>query len=229
MKKTFIALTLTTSMGISLAQASDEWAVGTSASTLGLGLEITKPINNQFNMRFGINKYADTLSREIDQVKYDANISLQTVAFNTDWHPFSGGFTNGLRLTGGFMINNNEISGTAKPADNQPFTIGGTDYSHLANVTVNSKIGFKKIAPYLGFGYDKVSKHHRGLSLTADLGVLFQGKPKVDTPTVSGAAWSDEDQALLNDNLNNEVLKIEDDLEDFKIWPVLAIGLNYQF
>jgi len=225
MKKAFITLALTTSMGVSLAQASDEWAVGTSASTLGLGLEITKPINNQFNMRFGINKYADTLSREIDQVNYDANISLQTVAFNTDWHPFTGGFTNGLRLTGGFMINNNEITGTAAPADNLTFTIGDTDYSYLADVNVNSKIGFKKIAPYLGFGYDKVSKHNRGLSLTADFGVLFQGTPEIDTPTVSGA----DSNLIQQADLDREVLKIEEDLEDFKIWPVISIGLNYQF
>jgi len=225
MKKAFIALALTTSLGLSSAQASDEWAVGTSASTLGLGLEITKPINNQFNMRFGINKYADTLSREIDQVKYEANLSLQTVAVNTDWHPFTGGFTRGLRLTGGLMINNNEISGTATPAEN--FTIGGQDYSKLVgtDITVNTRIGFKKIAPYLGFGYDKVSKHHRGLSLTADFGILFQGRPEIDTPTVSNDINGLVNQA----DLDKEVSIFEEDLEDFKIWPVLAIGLNYQF
>ncbi len=224
MKKVIIALVLTTSLGLSQAQASDEWAVGTSASTLGLGLEVTKPINHQFNMRFGVNKYADTLSREIDQVKYDANVSLQTVAFNADWHPFDGGFTNGLRLTGGFMINNNKITGIATPADSLTFTIGDTDYSTY-DLAVTSKIGFKKIAPYLGFGYDKVSKHHHGLSLTADFGILFQGSPEIDTPTVSGVDAGLVKQA----DLDREVSKIEQDLNDFKIWPVVAIGLTYQF
>jgi hypothetical protein len=226
MNKAIIALTLATSVGLSQAQASDEWAVGTSASTLGLGLEITKPINNQFNMRFGVNKYADTLSSEVNQVQYDATVSLQTIAFNTDWHPFTGGFTHGLRLTGGLMINNNEISGTAIPG--KEVIIGGHDYtSELAgkDVSVNSKIGFKKIAPYLGFGYDKVSKYHRGLSLTADFGVLFQGSPKVDTPTVSGS-----DAGLIQQaDLNREVSIIEEDLADYKIWPVIGIGLTYQF
>jgi len=228
MKKLSIALTLVTTLGLSHTQASDEWAVGSSASTLGLGLEITKPLNNQFNFRFGVNKYADTLSRDINQINYEAEIHLQTVAFNTDWHPFTGGFTHGLRLTGGFMINNNEISGTATPGDNLKFSIGGKDYTDKlknADVAVNSKIGFKKFAPYFGFGYDKVSKHHRGLSLMADFGLLFQGSPKVDTPTVSGS----DSQLIEQVDLDNEVAKIENDLGDFKVWPVLAIGLNYQF
>ena len=90
---------------------------------------------------------------------------------------------------------------------------------------MNSRIGFKQIAPYLGFGFDKVSKHHRGLSLTADFGVLFQGRPEIDTPTVTGADAEQVQQA----DLDNEVLKLEEDLEDFKVWPVVAIGLNYQF
>jgi hypothetical protein len=102
------------------------------------------------------------------------------------------------------------------------------DYSEtLANtdVAVNSKIGFKKFAPYFGFGYDKVSKYNKGLSLTADFGVLFQGSPKVDTPTVTGTKKELVNQA----DLDRETLKIEEDLEDFDIWPVVAIGLNYQF
>ncbi len=228
MNKAIIALTLATSMGLSQAQASDEWAVGTSASTLGLGLEITKPINNQFNMRFGVNKYADTLSSEVNKVQYDATVSLQTVAFNTDWHPFTGGITHGLRLTGGLMINNNEISGTARPKPGDSVIIGGRDYTRELigkDVTVSSKVGFKKIAPYLGFGYDKVSKYHRGLSLTADFGVLFQGSPKVDTPTVTG----NDAELIQQADLTKEVSIIEEDLADYKIWPVIGIGLNYQF
>ena len=151
--------------GAGNTQASDlRLALGARAGTLGAGLEAFAPVSRKFNVRIGFNQFDYSYNQVIDQIDYTGSIKLDNVTFNADWHPFNGVF----RLTAGAVINNNEISGSATPAENIQFTIGDNDYSSK-NIKANALITFNEVAPYLGFGFDKVSKYRRGgLGISAE-------------------------------------------------------------
>ncbi len=219
MNKRIPLLTLALTLLAAGGAAAGPLAVSAKGSTLGFGMELTRPLAPAVNLRAGFNKFSYTLTQTIDQVDYAATLDLQSFHLLGDWHPFHGG----LRLTGGVLINNNELTGTATPAANVNFTIGNTDYSSK-DVTAHARIRFQKLSPYLGLGYDRVSRRHSGLGFTADLGVVFQGSPQVDFSVQGPDALS-----VLTSDIQAEVDQIEQDIADYKYYPVVGVGLVYQF
>lgn len=201
-------------------------AVGTKASTLGAGIEVYAPVSRKFNARIGMNKLGYTFDQEIDGIQYDGDIDLNSLSLNADWHPFGGVF----RLTGGLVLNNNELSGTASPdlAESVNIEIGGTNYSS-DDIKASAKIGFEKIAPYFGIGFDRVSKTKGGFGFSAEVGVLLQGSPEVGFTADFINTPSDALNAQLNSDIETEIGQIEDEMSDFDIFPVASLGLTYQF
>ena len=60
---------------------------------------------------------------------------------------------------------------------------------------------------------------------TCDLGVIFQGSPSADFST-NGTLAND---ANFLANLAEEEKNLEDELENFQYYPVIAIGISYRF
>ena len=61
--------------------------------------------------------------------------------------------------------------------------------------------------------------------MTFDLGVVFQGPPRVSL-TATGTASSN--QTFQND-LRMEQTSLQEDLNVFKHYPVVALGISYKF
>ncbi|HHJ18616.1 MAG TPA: hypothetical protein ENJ84_02100 [Gammaproteobacteria bacterium] len=227
MKKMILGFAVSTTLSLSAAaQASDfDIALATKASSLGAGFELLVPVSQKFNIRAGLNKFDYSLTQVIDEIEYTGDLALNSFSLNSDWHPFSGGF----RLSGGLVLNKNEVRGTATPDADITFTIGDTDYSSK-DIQANATIDFNDVAPYLGLGYDRVSRNKKGLGFTAELGVLFQGSPQIDL-TVSGSDTVNGiiDQTTLQSDIDKELVSIEDDVSAYNIYPVVALGLTYQF
>lgn len=59
-----------------------------------------------------------------------------------------------------------------------------------------------------------------GWSFFADLGVLFQGEPEVSYRATGAVAQVD---------IEREKRQIEDDLDEYKLFPVLSVGVAYRF
>lgn len=231
MKKKVVLIALAGILSTTTTQAGNlRLALGAKAGTLGAGLEAFAPISQRFNARISLNQFDYSYNQVIDDIDYTGNLNLSSVTLNGDWHPFNGVF----RLTAGAVINNNEITGTATPSQNVQFTIGDNDYSSK-NIRANAQITFNKLSPYLGFGFDKVSKFRRGgLGISAEFGVVFQGTPQSNLEVVDlNKGLPDEIKGPLLDQLNADIQKEVDamssDLEAFNIWPVASLGLTYQF
>lgn len=226
MKKTILGLTICTVIYLPSVQASGlDVAVATKAGSLGAGLELLVPVSQKFKIRAGLNKFDYALTQVIDEIEYSGDLALSSFALNSDWHPFSGGF----RLSGGLVVNNNEIRGTATPDADIDFTIGDSNYSSK-DIQADATINFNDVAPFIGLGYDRVARNKKGLGFTAELGLLFQGSPKIDlrvtgTDVVNGII----DQTTLQDDIDKEMVLIKDDVSSYKLFPVIALGLTYQF
>lgn len=230
LKKAILPITIASLFSISTAHAELNLAIGTKASTLGAGFEVFAPLSPKVNARIGINQFGYSLEETIDGIAYTGDLNLQTISVNGDWHPFNGIF----RMSLGAVINNNEIIGSATTAEAIEFAIGDNDYSSQ-NIKANATINFENVAPYLGFGFDKVSNTRKGgLGLSAEFGVMFQGSPQVGFEVVdlnegTPQAITDLLQTQLDGDIQKEVDAIAKDLESFNVWPVASIGLTYQF
>jgi hypothetical protein len=80
--------------------------------------------------------------------------------------------------------------------------------------------------PYFGIGWGNAVAKGSALSLSVDVGVIFQGAPNV-TLTTEGTDASIQSQ--VDAQLAIEKAELEQDLDDFKLYPVVNIGATYRF
>ena len=189
-------------------------AVTAKLGTLGLGVEGTFGLTEQFNARLGLNKFDFDRTETIDDIEYDLDLEWQTVSLLADWHPFGNSF----RFTAGIMSNGNELSGSSTATS---LTIGDTTYP---GVGLEAKLDFDSTAPYLGVGWGNALSANKGWGFNVDVGVLFQGSGDVAlTPTGAGAGLVDPV------DIAAEEQKFEDDIKDYKYYPVFSFGVSYKF
>ena len=191
--------------------------------TLGLGAELNMSISDSVSARFGINAgtYYSANSRVSNN--YDSNIQLQTASALADWYPFQSSF----RTSGGIFYNNNNAVLKAIPSGGI-YTINGVQYPATGISSLQGTMSFNSVAPYIGIGWGNPVEANKGWGLTTDIGVLFQGNPRIDmsatcTLTAPGGC------AAFNADLEAERAKLESDLSNFIWWPVASIGITYQW
>ena len=205
-------------MGSGTAVAGD-FGLGVKAGTLGLGVEgVWKPLP-LIDIRAGANAYdyEDTGSQA--GVNYDATLNLETFYATANFKfPVSP-----LRVTAGVFSNGNEVNLTS--LNTTSFDIGGTTYTAADVGTLTSTTSFAGTSPYFGIGYDFSLFGKVGMNL--DLGVLWQGEPEVSI-TSDGLLATVNDQAFLN-SLEAERQELQDEMKDFKAWPVVSLGFVYNF
>ena len=190
--------------------------------TLGYGAELNFGLSDSIGARVGLNAYTYKYNANASTVNYDFKLQLQTVSALADWYPFSGSF----RTSAGLLYNNNKVSLNASPTGD--LIIDGFTYTPGQVGSLQGEMTFNKVAPYLGIGWGNPVAKDKGWGLVTDVGVLFQGKPKTSLTatcgTLTGTPCTD-----LQTRTAAENAKLENDLSDFKFWPVVSIGISYQW
>jgi hypothetical protein len=105
-----------------------------------------------------------------------------------------------FRLTGGLYSNGNEFN--ASSGDNGAIIIIGGDPYPAVDFTVLGKVG-----------------------MNLDFGVLWQGSPQVSMAT-DGLLAGDP---VFEASLDAERAELENDLGDYKAWPVVSLGFVFNF
>ena len=195
-------------------------AVGAKVGLLGFGIDVTKSFTPMINGRVVFNKFYFDASGTESDIDYDADLNMQSAGVMVDWHPFSGGF----RTSIGVLLNNNELDMTAKSAVS--YDIAGTTYTPAEIGTFGGIVDFDKMAPYAGIGWGNAVEKGQHLTFSFDVGVLMQGSPNVEF-TASGGTLSSDPTLLAN--LEAEEDELESSLDDFDVYPVISLGLAFQF
>lgn len=195
--------------------AADGFALGAKAGTLGLGVEGTTALSQNINLRVGINNYSYSFDETASNIRYNADVDLQSGGLIFDWHPFAGTF----RLSAGWLYNKNAAHLTTTPTSN--VTIGNNTYTPAQVGTLSGDLKFKKNAPYLGLGWGNAVAKGGPFGVTFEIGALFQGNPAVTLRSSNGAV----SQA----DLQREAQDAEADLDSFKVYPVVSLGFSYRF
>lgn len=199
-------------------------ALGVKAGTTGVGGELTFGINKWFNVRGGYNWFTTDANLKVDDVKYKADIELDTISLLLDVHPFGGVF----RITGGaYWHQDGEAELKATP--HKAWTkIGDHHYEPATIGTISGRATVDDdMVPYLGLGWGNSVDEENVLTLSLDLGVMFQSYT-VSPLRATGSGMTASDGRFRAD-LVKERKSIQDDLDDWKIYPVVALSLAYHF
>jgi hypothetical protein len=198
-------------------------SLGLRVGTLGGGIELAHAFTDTLGFRIGANGLNYDTTRTYESVDYDAKLKLATGQLLFDWFPFSNNF----RVSAGARYNGNKLTMDGKPGPGGTYTINGTPYSTSEIGALNGKVDFKSAAPYVGLGYGRPIG--KGLSLTADLGVLFQGSPRSTLTATCGPAAPASTCAQIQSDVAAEQAKLNDDISKYQYYPVVSIGLAYVF
>jgi hypothetical protein len=197
-----------------------DYAFVIKAGTLGLSLEGIARLNPKVNARLGVNAFEYDYSGTESDIKYDFDLELFSVSALFDWHPFGNSF----RTTIGLLFNQNSLDMKAKPAGS--FEIGDSTYTAAQVGTLSGELEVEEASPYVGIGWGNALGREQKWTVYLDLGVVYQGSPKVNLASTGGSLSSDP---TFQANLVREEQNLEDDLEEFKFYPVIAFGIAYKF
>jgi hypothetical protein len=187
--------------------------------TTGLGADLTVPlISNWLNLRGGYNIGELRPSVTEAGIKYKADVNLESVPILLDLHPFHGGF----RITGGVYFNKNDMD-LSSFVDASEVGLG----AGVGTANLNANVSWSKdFAPYLGIGWGNAADDNTldlpiAVGFSLDIGAFYQGSPDV-VLTESTGSVSAADLAI-------EAAQIEEDLSDFKFFPVITVGIHVRF
>ena len=189
-------------------------------STIGYGLSAGFGVTPLFGVR--VAAHTGSYSRDLhkESIEYNGKLKLNNYGGLVDLYPFGSGF----RLSAGVFGNSNKIDLASKPG--QTITVNGVAYHSAAIGDVTGDVKFNKTSPYGGIGWG-TKPSGRGFGLTFDLGVLYQGSPKVSVqPHPTNPALV---PASFYTNLETERAKTENDIKNYKYYPVVGIGLSFGF
>ena len=209
------------------AQSTDDdviwpgFGVGLKVGTLGLGADLSLPIvSERLNLRVSQSYLDFSYDGTADDIDYEFTLEFNHLMVLADWHPFGNNF----RLSAGPVWSRDstvKLRGT--PTDD--VTIGDHDYPPEAVGTLDGELLFESVAPYVGIGFgNSIGPYDQSWSFVFDLGVILQ---TFDTTLSANgsAASSPEFQA----DLKKEQDDLQEDLDQFKIYPVLQFGVAYHF
>ncbi len=192
--------------------------VDVHVSTLGYGADLAFQMTDTVDVRVGLNQFKKNIDKTSGNLNYTGDLKLSSFGLLADWHLFNGV----THLTAGLMGNGNKLSMTATAAANTNYTINGATYnSGPTGGALTTAVDFNKTAPYLGFGWSGRPKNS-GFSFNSDFGIMFQGSPKA---TVTATGWSGAASTLTSD----AQAQLNEDLKNYKYYPVISIGVGYAF
>lgn len=213
--------------------------IGLNLGTTGLGVDYRVGLNPFVGLRGGYQFGSYSHDWDQDGNTYKGKLKTNAAKLLLDLMPFGGGF----RLSGGLYTRVPELSLKARGL--QQYDYNNTTYN--GDLKVDGQVDLGKAAPYLGLGWGGTS-NGSGLGVSFDMGVLLGKSPDV-TLTASGRACdasvssscdpngasgfevsgSDPRAVIFQQNLKDEIAKIEDDAKNYRFWPVLNLALVYRF
>lgn len=195
-------------------------AVGVGPGTLGIGADATVGILPQLNARLGVNVFNFDMETTQDDIDYDLDIRLLSFPILLDWHPFKNC---GFRLSAGVVINQNKADLDA--GSQADYEIGGTTYPASEVGKLSGKLEFDTLAPYVGLGWGNALDESGRWTFSCDLGVVFHGSGDISLKAHGPIASDPTFQAELAEERRN----LEDEIDDYRYYPVIAVAISYRF
>lgn len=202
-----------------------------SLGTTGVGLEWMYSLHETLNVRV-VAQYGG-YEFDYEETDIDYNGDYESINFGAilDWRPFSGGF----RISGGLVATNfgAELDATSR---GQEIDLGENTYISSDGVTLSGEAEFNDVAPYLSIGWSSNLKKD-GLYFGGEAGVMYVGSARLGYGATGCVSLVNNPANCIDvnsfsefqDDLEQERQDIENDLEDFSLWPILSFSIGYRF
>jgi hypothetical protein len=202
----------------SVAQSTPGVSIGVTGGTLGIGPEVAYRISNTLGVRGNATFLSAGRNVESDGIDYDGDLKLQSGGLMLDLFPTGGG----LRISAGARIDSNKVKLKATPADD--VEVGDETYTPAEVGVLSGHVKANSFAPTLTIGW--AGGMARGVSFGIEAGGMFHGSPKVRDLHATGTLASNPD---FQASLREEEREVEDDLDQYKIYPIVQIAVGYRF
>ena len=205
------------------------FGVGFKMSTLGVGIEVSTPLNQRSNLRLGFNNFAYAHNLKDDGSLYKAQLNLFSVQANYDWYPFRSNF----HLSPGIAYDGNRVkANTSDTAASQ------AEPGIFTNpITGSARIEFSRFAPMFLMGWGNLlPRGGRRFSMPFEFGIAYHGEPKATlhmNPIICPAGdlmciYASADPSIQS-GFQSEQTQIRKEISPYKFYPVISIGFGYRF
>lgn len=197
--------------------------IALQVGTTGLGAEIGTGINDYVALRASFGAGSVPYSITESGVRYDAKARPRVGLLNLDLHPFGGVF----RLSAGIAYNGTRIEGAADTTSGT-LVLNGVTYNTSDLGSVTGEVHFRKVAPYVGLGWGYAARGTTGFFFTSDFGALYS--PATGSVTGNCAPFLPPPVcATVQNDLRAEADAFRREVETYKFYPVVRLGVGYRF
>ena len=198
---------------VAAAGSAQAFGLGARIGTTGIGADLGFGIVPTLGGRIGYSAGSFSTDVETTDANYDAKAKASNLNLLLDWSPLGP-----FRISAGFIANDNkiDINGTGNPG------------TALAGTTLAGTVKPEKsFAPYLGIGYGNVWT--AGFNFYFDLGIMFQGSPKVSLTATCAPTTPPAQCAAAQNEVAAEQQRVQDKVDKYKYYPVANIGITFGF
>ncbi len=195
---------------------------GITSGTLGTGPQLEVRLNETVGVRadaaFLRSDFID-VEADSDDIAFDGPVRMRSGGAMVDLYPLGGGF----RLSAGLRISAMRAKLKATPTTN--VTIGARTVTPIQVGTLSADYRLRDWAPAATIGF--AGKLARRLVASVDAGILFHGAPHIRNLRSEGGTLSADPSFAVD--LERERMLIENDVDDYKFYPVIQAALSYRF
>ena len=209
--------------------------IGVKVSTLGAGIDVATPLTRKLNVRGGFNMMRLNHTFTDSGIQYNGQLQFQSAEAHFDWFPIGG-----IHVSPGLLFyNGNQITANATVPGGQNFSVGGTSYQSdvVTPVTGAGKLNFMKTAPSLMVGVGNlIPRNGRHYSFLFEAGAVYEGSARValnlagnvcDTTGLNCRAISSD--STVQANVLAQQVKIQHDVNPYRFFPVISLGVGFNF
>ncbi len=197
--------------------AGPAWAQGAGlavhAGSMGIGVDGALLLHPNLGVRAGANYFPFDINFNASDIDYNLEMPSPQFLLAADFYPVRS-----FRLSAGLLISTNNFDLTGEL--DGPVDIGGNTYTPAQVGNLTGTLATRDVSPYLGLGFGNPASG--GVGFFVELGVAFHGNPKASA-TVDGPVST---VPGFQQDLDREVQDVQDDVEDYIVYPVLSIGFS---
>lgn len=198
-------------------------AAGITAGTLGIGPEIGYRFNRTLGARANATFLGFSFDVDTTDVDYDVDVDLQSAGLMLDIFPTGSGF----RISVGGRYNGSTGDADGTPQDR--VRINGFVFQPAEIGQIRGDFTLDAFAPALTIGYGGTIRP--GFVFSVEAGALFQGKIHVGRLRFEEGTASEEIVAMpvVQARLASEREELQDELDQYQVYPILQFGLGWRF
>jgi hypothetical protein len=203
------------------------FGLAVKASTAGVGADYIQQLNSYLETRIGGGYAEKNFKTKRGDNTFNVKAKMITGNLIVDFHPFANGFM----LNAGAFYNGTKIN--AHIVSDYTVSLFGYEYTFKDVAEFEVDVIFdKKIAPYVGLGYNLLAPDDDGFGIIFDLGAINVGRVQVDLKGDCGDSITTEITCrLLKERIQKEEEKINKELDNPEyFWiPFINLSIFYKF